>query len=89
MGARARSDATGHRPSQAHDRASGFGPSLLAPASGAEAPYASPAQRLQDALAVEFAAPPVRKWPPLVGIGFVMLSSGLVWGLVILALSAR
>jgi len=54
---------------------------------GYEAPAPSPAQQLQEALVAEFAAPE-RKWPPIVGVGFVLGVSAAFWGLAALVVSA-
>jgi len=86
MAARARSEAS-VEPAVAP---SGTGVGRLAsPAavSGDEAPIASPAQQLQDALAAEFAAPQEKKWPPVVGLAIVVGTGLGFWGLVGLALS--
>jgi hypothetical protein len=66
----------------------GRGGSMLAPVVGGEAPVTSPAHRLQDSLEREFSEPSTRKWPPIVGVGFVVATGGLFWSAAALALSA-
>ena len=58
------------------------------PLRGDEQPIASPAHQLQDALDSELRAEPLRKWPPLGRLGFVVGSTSLLWALIILGLRA-
>lgn len=85
MAAFARPDTKTARQSSAGSAARRASPAAVA---GHEAPSPSPVQQLQDVLAAEFADVPERKWPPIVGAGFVLGASAAFWALAALIVSA-
>jgi hypothetical protein len=58
------------------------------PLRGDEQAVASPAHQLQDVLGSELRAEPLKKWPPLGRLTFVVGGASMLWALIILGLRA-